>query len=60
MIQLGVKECIMVENPARKDYDVTKATSVLERCGVVVTERKRGKFWSFIMHDDLNVSSLLS
>ena len=44
----------MVENPARKDYDVTKATSVLERCGVVVTERKRGNLGSFLcsdMHD---------
>lgn len=42
----------MVENPARKDYDVTKATGVLERCGVVVTERKRGSVTlvSFLNH----------
>ncbi|CDH49315.1 dna mismatch repair protein [Lichtheimia corymbifera JMRC:FSU:9682] len=54
VIQLGVKECIMVENPARKDYDVTKATGVLERCGVVVTERKRADFNTKDIEQDLN------
>jgi len=41
VIQLGVKECIMPADEAQKDYELLKLKSVLEKCGVVMTERRR-------------------
>lgn len=44
IIQLAVKEAILPTGTASKtterDHDLTKLKDVLERCGVVVTERK--------------------
>ena len=40
VIQLGVKECLVQGNPKSGDYELVKLYQVLERCNVVITERK--------------------
>lgn len=40
LIQLGVKECLMPSDPRGKDVELAKLRVVLERCNVVITERK--------------------
>ena len=40
VIQLGVKECLVQGNPKNGDYELVKLYQVLERCNVVITERK--------------------
>ena len=40
VIQLGVKECLVQGNPKGGDYELVKLYQVLERCNVVITERK--------------------
>jgi DNA mismatch repair protein MSH2 len=40
LIQLGVKECIMQGDDKRADHELTKLRTLVERCGVIVTERK--------------------
>jgi DNA mismatch repair protein MSH2 len=41
IIQLGVKEMLMME--AEKDEDAAKLRTLVERCNVVVTTRKKGR-----------------
>lgn len=43
IIQLGVKECLIPAEGKSADYDMAKLRQVLERCNIVVTERKPGK-----------------
>jgi DNA mismatch repair protein MSH2 len=43
LIQLGVKECIMQGDDKRVDHELTKLRTLVERCGVIVTERKSGE-----------------
>ena len=40
VIQLGVRECLVQGNPKNGDYELVKLYQVLERCNVVITERK--------------------
>lgn len=40
LIQLGVKECLIPADPRGKDVELAKLRVVLERCNVVITERK--------------------
>ena len=40
VIQLGVKECLVQGSPNGGDYELVKLYQVLERCNVVITERK--------------------
>jgi DNA mismatch repair protein MSH2 len=47
IVQLGVKECLIQAEGKTADYDMSKLRQVLERCDVVVTERKPGKFFLF-------------
>jgi DNA mismatch repair protein MSH2 len=45
IIQLGVKECILYSSGAEeKDYEALKIKSILSRCNVIATERKKGKY----------------
>ena len=39
LIQLGVKECIMQVDEQRKDYELGVVRGIVDRCGVVITER---------------------
>lgn len=47
LIQLGVKECLIQSDIRGKDLELAKLRVVLERCNVVITERKPCKCWSF-------------
>ncbi|KAJ3142593.1 MutS-like protein [Physocladia obscura] len=52
LIQLSVKECIIPEDD--KSYEGRKLMAILERCGIVVTNRKRGTFETKDVEQDLN------
>ncbi|EIN09262.1 DNA mismatch repair protein [Punctularia strigosozonata HHB-11173 SS5] len=57
IIQLGIKECLVptgtVSGKTDRDVDLNKLKAVLERCGVVCTERKPSEFNSRSVEDDL-------
>lgn len=58
LIQLGVKECIVQQDETGKEYELAKLTSLIDRCNVVVTERKAKDFNARNVEQDL--SRLLS
>ena len=43
LVQLGPKECLLVGRDAHSDAG--KLRQMVTRCGVLVTDRKRGKCW---------------
>lgn len=43
MIQLGIKECILPSDDKRADHELTKLRTLVQRCNVIVTERKPGE-----------------
>jgi len=47
-IQLGIKEAIVPTGTASggtdRDFDLRKLKDVLDRCGIVITERKPSKY----------------
>ncbi|KAI3615868.1 dna mismatch repair protein msh-2 [Moniliophthora roreri] len=57
VIQLSVKEAILPTGTAsgtsERDIELNKLKAVLERCGVVITERKPSEFTSKNIADDL-------
>ncbi|KAJ2334173.1 MSH2 protein [Coemansia sp. RSA 2681] len=53
VIQLGVRECLVEKETAQRHLEHTKLVGVLERCGVVVTERARSQFSSADITQDL-------
>ncbi|KAF9508136.1 hypothetical protein BS47DRAFT_1398014 [Hydnum rufescens UP504] len=53
LIQLGVKECLIQADPKEKDVELGKLRVVLERCNVVMTERKSSEFVSSNIEQDL-------
>ncbi|BGO94891.1 hypothetical protein NBRC10512_006153 [Rhodotorula toruloides] len=54
LIQLGAKECLVVEQDKAHEYDLNKLKTLIERCGVVITERKKSEFTSGSVEQDLN------
>ncbi|KAF8310100.1 putative DNA mismatch repair protein MSH2 [Clavulina sp. PMI_390] len=54
LIQLGVKECLIPSDPRGKDVELAKLRVVLERCNVVITERKPSEFMTSNVEQDLN------
>ncbi|GAB1522271.1 MSH2 protein [Rhizoctonia solani] len=53
LIQLDVKECVMQADDKRTDIDLNKLREVIERCNVVLTERKSGEFNAKNIEQDL-------
>ncbi|RDX54685.1 DNA mismatch repair protein [Lentinus brumalis] len=57
IIQLSVKEAIIPTGTAsgttERDFDLKKLKEVLDRCGVVITERKPSDFTTKNINDDL-------
>ncbi|CEL63099.1 DNA mismatch repair protein msh-2 OS=Neurospora crassa (strain ATCC 24698 / 74-OR23-1A / CBS 708,71 / DSM 1257 / FGSC 987) GN=msh-2 PE=3 SV=1 [Rhizoctonia solani AG-1 IB] len=53
LIQLDVKECVMQADDKRTDIDLNKLREVIERCNVVLTERKSGDFNAKNIEQDL-------
>lgn len=41
LIQLGVKEVLMTSEDKANSYDIQKLKQLIERCNIVVTERKK-------------------
>ncbi|KAF3121027.1 MutS-like protein, partial [Orbilia oligospora] len=66
LIQLGVKECIIQTNDSKKDVENTKLRSIIDRCGVVITDKKSSDFagkdveqdLTRLLKDDVAVGSL--
>jgi len=44
IIQLGVKECIMSVNEKRKDHELVALYGVVDRCGIVISEKRASDF----------------
>ncbi|CAE6437850.1 unnamed protein product [Rhizoctonia solani] len=53
LIQLDVKECVMQTDEKRTDIDLNKLREVIERCNVVLTERKSSEFNTKNIEQDL-------
>lgn len=54
VIQLGVKECLVMADEGHKDYELTKLKSILQRCDIVITERKKSEFSIKDVEQDFN------
>ncbi|KAI0292908.1 DNA mismatch repair protein [Russula brevipes] len=56
-IQLGIKEAIVPTGTASgatdRDFDLKKLKDVLDRCGIVITERKPSEFVAKTVEEDL-------
>ncbi|TNY21324.1 muts domain V-domain-containing protein [Rhodotorula diobovata] len=54
LIQLGAKEALVVEQDKALEYDLAKLNTLLERCGIVITPRKKSEFTKGDVEQDLN------
>lgn len=54
VIQLGVKEVLLPQDDKSTEYDTGKIRTILERCGIVVTDRKKTDFNAKDVEQDLN------
>jgi hypothetical protein len=54
IIQLGAKECLIPADDSGKDYENIKIRGVLDRCGIVITDCKKGDFATKNIEQDLN------
>ncbi|KAI9365943.1 muts domain V-domain-containing protein [Zopfochytrium polystomum] len=52
LVQLSVRECVLPEDST--SYEIKKMQSILDRCGIVVTKRKRVQFDPKDIEQDLN------
>ncbi|BEI87420.1 uncharacterized protein CcaverHIS019_0101380 [Cutaneotrichosporon cavernicola] len=53
LIQLGIKECVVQADDKRADHELSKLRMLIERCGVIVTERKASEFQAGSVQQDL-------
>ncbi|KAK4057387.1 MSH2 protein [Microbotryomycetes sp. JL221] len=54
LIQLGVKEILLPADEKGTDYDLKKIRTLVERCNIVATERKKTAFNASDVEQDLN------
>ncbi|KAM0786928.1 hypothetical protein ACM66B_002350 [Microbotryomycetes sp. NB124-2] len=54
LIQLGVKEILLPADDKGSDYDLKKIRTLVERCNIVATDRKRSAFTANDVEQDLN------
>ncbi|KAJ3021764.1 MutS-like protein [Thoreauomyces humboldtii] len=52
LIQLSVKECLVADDS--QNYELLKISGMLERCGVVITHRKKSEFNTKDIDQDLD------
>ncbi|PWN30108.1 putative DNA mismatch repair protein MSH2 [Jaminaea rosea] len=52
LIQLGVKECLLAAE--KNDPDADRLWRVVDRCGVIITERKKGEFTGANIEQDID------
>lgn len=53
LIQLGVRECLVVGDRGGKDVDVTKIRGIIESCGIAISERPSSDFGTKDIEQDL-------
>lgn len=44
LIQLGVKECLIQVDKSTKDPEITKLKTIIDSCGIAISERPGGEF----------------
>ncbi|KDE04567.1 DNA mismatch repair protein MSH2 [Microbotryum lychnidis-dioicae p1A1 Lamole] len=54
LIQLGVKEVLLPSEDKAADYDLKKIYTLVERCNIVLTDRKKNEFTAKDVEQDLN------
>ncbi|GAA5886475.1 hypothetical protein JCM6882_001648 [Rhodosporidiobolus microsporus] len=54
LIQLGVKEVLITAEDKTHEYDLNKLKTLIERCNIVITERKKSEFVNKDVEQDLN------
>ncbi|KAK4052821.1 MSH2 protein [Microbotryomycetes sp. JL201] len=54
LIQLGVKEILLPADEKGSDYDLKKLRTLVERCNIVATDRKKSAFTANDVEQDLN------
>ncbi|GAA6030957.1 hypothetical protein JCM8097_008956 [Rhodosporidiobolus ruineniae] len=54
LIQLGVKEVLIAAEDKTHEYDLSKLKTLIERCNIVITERKKSEFVNKDVEQDLN------
>ena len=53
LIQLGVKECLLMTDPNKKDVELTKLRTIADNCGVAISERPSADFGTKDIEQDL-------
>lgn len=53
LIQLGVKECLMVNDKDKKDPELAKIRQIADSCGIAITEKPGSDFGTKDIEDDL-------
>ncbi|KAF8436443.1 muts domain V-domain-containing protein [Terfezia claveryi] len=54
LIQLGVRECIIQDDPQKKDFELGKVRGVVDRVGITTTFKKSGEFAIKDIEQDLS------
>lgn len=54
LIQLGVKECIIQDDPQKRDFELSKIRGVVDRIGITSTFKKSGEFATRDIEQDLS------
>ena len=53
LIQLGVRECLIVADTPKKDAELGKLRSIADNCGIAISERPTGDFGTKDIEQDL-------
>lgn len=54
LIQLGVKECLIMQDKTEKDPEMGKLRAIIESCGIAISERAGGDFGTRDIEQDLS------
>jgi DNA mismatch repair protein MSH2 len=54
LIQLGVKECLIQVDKSAKDPELTKLRTIIDSCGIAISERPGGEFGTKDIDQDLS------
>jgi DNA mismatch repair protein MSH2 len=54
LIQLGVKECLIQVDKSEKDVEMAKLKSIIDSCGIAISERSSGDFGTKDIDQDLS------
>jgi DNA mismatch repair protein MSH2 len=53
IIQLGVKEVVLPANEKRKDHELAALHGVIDRCGIVISEKRTADFTTKDIEGDI-------